>query len=438
MSQPTFRSRPARVAVVILLAALLGGVAGNVAQARGQVPSWSSYDDAIAQAAKEKAAKEQQAQDLEHALSETDKGIVDAKIQLDALNARLPAVQEEYRLAQERYDSAVLQQKIVASKLDAARAEDGALTAQIAADDEKVEQLRDVIAEMARAEYQDAQQDQSLSIIFGATTSQEFVDDYAFRETTARVQSATLADVEQLAAVNKNRKVRQEAVREYIEDLKKQADALVVEAQVAKDAAEAKKAEVERLLAEAQKLADYLESQRAIYLQQQAELEAAQAALASELDQLWRNKLAEEAANGTGSLVKGFFSPPTAVPYITSSYGWRLHPVYGFYKLHAGTDFRAYCGTAIKATADGTVEWATMKSGFGNQVMLYHGVLSGKVVYTSSNHLSKFAVSKGDTVKRGDVIGYSGTTGTSTACHLHFEVYVNGVTVNPMDYVADF
>lgn len=438
MSRPTVRSRPARVAVIIVLAALLGGVAGNVAQARGEVPSWSSYDDEIAQAAKEKAAKEQQAKDIENALSETDKGIVDAKLQLDALNARLPGIQEEYRLALERYDSAVLQQKIVASKLDAARAEDAALTEQIAADDEKVDQLRDVIAEMARSEYQDAQQDQSLSIIFGATTSQEFVDDYAFRETTARVQSATLADVEQLAAVNKNRKVRQEAVREYIEDLKDQADALVVETQTAKDAAEAKKAEVERLVAEAKELTAYLESQRALYLQQQAELEAAQAALATELDQLWRKKLAEEAANGSGSLVKGFFSPPTAVPYITSSYGWRLHPVYGVYKLHAGTDFRAYCGTAIKAPADGTVEWATMKSGFGNQVMLYHGVLSGKVVYTSSNHLSKFAVSSGAKVKRGDIIGYSGTTGTSTACHLHFEVYVNGVTVDPMDYVADF
>lgn len=438
MSRPTFRSRPARVAVIIVLAALLGGVAGNVAQARGEVPSWSSYDDEIAQAAKEKAAKEQQAKDIENALSETDKGIVDAKLQLDALNARLPGIQEEYRLALERYDSAVLQQKIVASKLDAARAEDAALTEQIAADDQKVDQLRDVIAEMARSEYQDAQQDQSLSIIFGATTSQEFVDDYAFRETTARVQSATLADVEQLAAVNKNRKVRQEAVREYIEDLKDQADALVVETQTAKDAAEAKKAEVERLVAEAKELTAYLESQRALYLQQQAELEAAQAALATELDQLWRKKLAEEAANGSGSLVKGFFSPPTAVPYITSSYGWRLHPVYGVYKLHAGTDFRAYCGTAIKAPADGTVEWATMKSGFGNQVMLYHGVLSGKVVYTSSNHLSKFAVSSGAKVKRGDIIGYSGTTGTSTACHLHFEVYVNGVTVDPMDYVADF
>lgn len=428
----------ARVAAAVALAALLGAVVGSVADARGEVPSWSSYDDEIAQANKEKAAQQERSDQLAQALSETDKGIVDATLKLDALNQRLPGVQEEYRLAQERYDSAILQQKIVASKLAAAKAEDAALTKQIAEDDEKVEELRGVLAEIARTAYQDAQQDQSLSIIFGATTSQEFVDQYAYRETSARVQSATLSDVEQLAAVNKNRKIRQEAVREYIQDLKDQADALVIETQTAKDAAEAKKAEVERLLAEAQKLKDYLESQRTLYLQQQAELEAAQAALANELDQLWRQKLAEEATNGTGSLEKGFLSPPTAVPYITSAYGWRIHPIYGYRKLHAGTDFRAYCGTAIKASADGKVEWATLKSGFGNQVMLYNGVVSGKVLFTSYNHMSKFNVVSGQTVKRGDVLGYSGSTGTSTSCHLHFEVYVNGVTVDPMLYVADW
>ncbi|NTV39318.1 MAG: M23 family metallopeptidase, partial [Demequinaceae bacterium] len=135
---------------------------------------------------------------------------------------------------------------------------------------------------------------------------------------------------------------------------------------------------------------------------------------------------------------KGFLSPPTAVPYITSSYGMRFHPIYHVWRLHAGTDFRAYCGTPIMATADGKVEWAKYVAGLGNQVMLYHGVVSGKVLYTSYNHLAKFNVSAGQTVKRGDVVGYEGTTGTSTACHLHFEVYVNGQTVDPMTLVSDW
>jgi len=438
MRRMSVASRSLKIAGALAVAAMLGAAAGGVAQAEGAVPAWSSHDDEIAQANKDRTQQQERAAELEGALSATDAAIADATLKLQQLNDRLPVVQEEYRLAKERYDSAVLQQKIVAGKLAAAKAEDEALTSQIAADDVKITELRNVLAGIARAEYQSAQDNTSLSIIFGATTSEEFVDDYAYRETTARVQANSLGDVERLAAVNRNRKARQEAVKAYIEELKKQADALVVETQAASEAAEAKKAEVEKLLADAQDLKDYLDSQKAHYLEQQAQLEADQAALKAELDTLWKQKLAEEAVNGTGSLVKGFLSPPTAVPYITSSYGMRFHPIYHVWRLHAGTDFRAYCGTAIMAAADGTVEWAKYKSGYGNQVMLYNGVISGKVLYTSYNHFSKFAVSTGQKVERGQVIGYAGTTGDSTACHLHFEVYVNGATVDSMTLVANW
>ena len=438
MMTSLWRARHARLAAALLLAAILGASAGTIAQAEGSVPGWSSYDDEIAQANKDKARKEQEAKSLAHDLSETNQAIGDATVKLTALNERLPVVQEEYRLAQQRVDAAVLQQSIVAGKLEAALAQDAALTTQIEADDVKIADLRDVLAEIARAEYQGSREDASLSIFFGAQTSTEFVDDYAYRETTSRVQSNTLAQMEELAAVNRNRKARQEAVRAYIEELKVQADALVVETQTARDAAAQKKAEVEQLLKEAQNLKAYLESQRAAYLAQQAEAEAQAAALKAELDVLWKKKLAEESVNGTGSLVKGFLSPPTEVPYITSSYGMRFHPIYQVWRLHAGTDFRAYCGTPIMATADGKVEWARYRSGLGNQVMLYNGIVSGKVLYTSYNHLATFAVSAGQTVKRGQVVGYQGTTGTSTACHLHFEVYVNGDTVDPMTLIANW
>lgn len=438
MSRFSLASRGVKIAAVLAFAAFTGATVGGVAQATGIVPAWSSYDDEIAKANKDRQKQQQHAADLENALTATDRAIADATLKLQQLNDQLPAVQEQYRLAKERFDSAVLEQKVVASKLAAAKAEDAALTKQIAADDVKITALRRNLAQIARAEYQGSAQDATLEIIFGATTSEEFVDDFAYRETTARVQANALEDVEDLAAVNRNRKTRQVAVKTYIDELKKQADALVVETQAASDIAEAKKAEVEKLLADAQDLKDYLDQQKEVYLQQQAQLEADQAALKAELDTLWQQKLAEEATNGTGSLEKGFLSPPTAVPYVTSGYGTRFHPIYHIWRLHAGTDFRAYCGTPILAAADGTVEWATYKSGYGNQVMLYNGIVSGKVLYTSYNHFSKFNVSKGQTVARGDVVGYAGTTGDSTGCHLHFEVYVNGSTVDPMTLVADW
>lgn len=430
--------RAFRVAAALTLAALLGALAGGMAQAGGNTtPGWSSYDDEINQARKEQQRQEQYAADLENAVNATDRAIADATYKLQELNDRLPVVQAEYQTAKDTYDAAVLQQQIVADKLAAAEAEDKNLTEQIASDEERIEELNNILAQVARTEYQGSRTNTSLVVILGGQSSSEVVDEYAYAETTARVQSTTLADMEELAAVNRNRATRQEAVREYIEELKAQADALVVETEAAKQAAEDKKAEVEQLLQETEDLKAYLDQQKAYYLDQQAKLEEQQAALKAELDTLWQKKLAEEAANGTGSLGKGFFSFPTAVPYITSSFGYRIHPIFGTRILHEGTDFRAYCGTAIKAAADGKVLWSKWQGGYGNQVLIDHGIMSNKVVYTNYNHLTSFAVSGGQNVKRGDIVGYSGNTGNSTACHLHFEVRLNGAAVNPMEYMPD-
>ncbi len=437
MMQWSGKTRPVRFALAAIAAVLAALLAASVAQAYTPVPAYSQYDDAIAQANAQKAAQDRRLQELEHALENTDARIVQANRQLTELNARLPVVQEELRLAQERYDAAILQQQIVANKLAAAEAEDRELTAQMQRDQERSEQLRDTLAQIARAQYQGSRQDSSLAIIFGATTSDEFVDDFAFRLTTSRVQSNALAEMEELQAVNRNRKARQDAVREYIVELKRIADELVIETETARKLAEEKKAEVERLLAEAEELKQYLESQREAFLAAQAELEAQQKALLDELAVLVAKKRAEE-ANGGGSLGKGYLSFPTAIPYVTSSYGYRIHPIYGVNRLHAGTDFRAYCGTPIYAAAGGKVEWAKFRSGYGNQVMMSHGIVGGKVLMTSYNHLQSFNVGAGQNVDRGSVVGWSGNTGDSTACHLHFEVYVDGATVNPVTLLPSF
>lgn len=433
----TISRRITALIALILATAVAGGLLVGAASAQGtRTPTASSYDDEIADAKKEQQSNEQKLDDLESALENTDAAIVEANRQLKELEARLPVVQAELELAQERYDSAVLEQKIVADKLAAAQAQDEALTAQIAKDEERIELIRQAIAVLARESYVGTDIS-SLGVVFGAQSAQEFVDDFAARSSAERVQANALAEMEQIAAVNVNRAARQEAVREVIEELKRQADALVVETEAARVAAEEKKAEVEKLLDEAQDLRDYLESKRQEYLAKQAELEAQQEAVRNELRDLLAKKAAEEAEQSTSTPVgKGIMNFPTKVPYVTSSYGWRLHPVYGYYRLHAGTDFRAYCGTPIYAAADGEVLWAKTVGGFGQQVMLNHGRYNGDSVASSYNHLSRFAVSTGQYVLKGDLVGYSGTTGTSTACHLHFEVYVNGSTVDPMSILG--
>jgi murein DD-endopeptidase MepM/ murein hydrolase activator NlpD len=110
----------------------------------------------------------------------------------------------------------------------------------------------------------------------------------------------------------------------------------------------------------------------------------------------------------------------------------RYHPKLHVWRLHAGTDIRTYCGTPIYAAQSGYVEQAYYGSGPGNNVLINHGSHNGSNVMTRYLHLSRDVVGVGQYVSKGQVVGYSGSTGTSTSCHLHFEVYVNGSTVDPM------
>ena len=121
--------------------------------------------------------------------------------------------------------------------------------------------------------------------------------------------------------------------------------------------------------------------------------------------------------------------------YITSPYGMRLHPVYHRWTLHDGTDFGATCGTAVHAAAGGRVIGRYYNVGYGNRVIIAHGYMRGVSVTTTYNHLSRYSTYVGQRVRRGDVIGYVGSTGFSTGCHLHFMVFRNGVTVDPMNWL---
>ncbi|MEW5919522.1 MAG: M23 family metallopeptidase [Bacillota bacterium] len=116
---------------------------------------------------------------------------------------------------------------------------------------------------------------------------------------------------------------------------------------------------------------------------------------------------------------------------VTSEFGPRRSPFTGRREFHDGIDIAAPRGTPIYATADGKVSFAVYRRGIGNYIMLDHGY-GYQTIY---GHLSGFAVSRGDTVNKGQLIGYMGNTGMSTGPHLHYTVFVNGVAVNPRDYM---
>lgn len=117
---------------------------------------------------------------------------------------------------------------------------------------------------------------------------------------------------------------------------------------------------------------------------------------------------------------------------ITSPYGWRANPFGGSgSEFHNGVDIAAPYGTAIRATADGKVEQAGWDGSYGICVTLYHR----DGIETMYGHMSRTIVSAGQTVKKGQVIGYEGETGRATGPHVHYQVNVNGSSVNPMTYL---
>ncbi|WP_193612086.1 peptidoglycan DD-metalloendopeptidase family protein [Nocardioides lijunqiniae] len=148
--------------------------------------------------------------------------------------------------------------------------------------------------------------------------------------------------------------------------------------------------------------------------------------------------LAAAARAGNGGYkgsTNGILDAPTANGYVTSPFGYRTHPIYGYWGLHDGTDFGVSCGQSLRAVASGTVMDTYYSSVYGNRLYLNLGQYNGKNLTAVYNHLQGYKASEGQRVKRGDVVGYAGNTGWSTGCHLHFTILVNGDPVDPMKFL---
>jgi len=131
-------------------------------------------------------------------------------------------------------------------------------------------------------------------------------------------------------------------------------------------------------------------------------------------------------ANGAGQQVATTVWPVAG--RITSGFGLRVHPILRFARMHRGIDFGAGYGAPIVAAADGQVTLSGWSGGYGRQVRIAHG---GGIVTTYS-HMSRLVAEPGSLVRRGQLIGYVGSSGLSTGPHLHYEVHRNGTAVNPL------
>lgn len=255
-----------------------------------------------------------------------------------------------------------------------------------------------------------------LEVLFGSTSFSDFIG-------RATAIASVISYDNEIAQKLKQTESLIEAKTLMIEEEKQELEKL-------KDDQLAKQSELQASIDAKQEVMDEMLSMEAYW----EALAAQEEASASEL----RRELAEENANGNfANTFTTFLWPTPGYYYITSPYGYRVHPIYGTYTFHSGIDIGAPYNASAIAPANGVVTWASWNGGYGNCVIVYLGEdaygNSYKVLY---GHLDSYAVSEGDIVTRGQTVGYVGTTGASTGYHLHFEVIINGVTTDPEDYLT--
>lgn len=428
-------------------------------------------------------------------LAHSSQALAAATRDYQAATAQLPAAEAGLATAQQNLAVAEQELEVARGEVVAARAADKAAADRLAEAEQKVaDQLAKIDDVSQRIDDKRASISQvavqaytrgaggDLATI-AAMMQSSSLDEMAARAAASRsvinAESSIMGDLKDDRAVLSNERVvleeleaeaevlRQQAAEQLAltEERERAAEAARSAAQAANDAAIAAKAQVDQLIAAQGTALAAAEAAKDEDAAQAAAWEAERDRIAAEIaaieqrqrEEAERQKQEQEQAEqeqedssndgggsggggggggsggggGGGGGNSAALQFPTANPHVTSPYGMRTHPITGVYKLHDGTDFRAYCGTPIRAVASGTVEWAYYRGAYGNQVAVSH---SGKV--STYSHLSRFAVSSGERVSQGEVIGYSGTTGSSTACHLHFMLYVGGDLVNPMNYLG--
>ena len=227
--------------------------------------------------------------------------------------------------------------------------------------------------------------------------------------------------VGEVIAYNKQVQADMTAAREKVETVKAELEDARVELQDKQSELETKQVELQQKSSEAAALLANLESNIDAYKQ----------VLRRQEEQNKKNDPSYDPGKVNGATGSMMWPCPSCHT-ITSPFGWRYHPIYQTQKYHSGVDIGASYGATIVAADGGTIITAGSVSGYGNCVVINHG----NGITTLYGHMSSIAVSVGQKVSKGQTIGYVGSTGNSTGPHLHWEVTVNGVRQNPLNYAT--
>lgn len=355
------------------------------------------------------------------AASQAHAALQQARVALSAAQARLAETRGKLVAAQ-------IRDRQMQAALDAAVKALAASRAELRRGQAEVERQRVAVGEMVANMYELGDPDMmAMSSLMHANGLEDLTRTSAANESISDAENAILdrfKAAEVLLAVKEakveERKGEVEIQRQAAADNLKLMEALEAQAEAEERGVQAMVAQRAAMVAAAEKA---MAKDRAVLASVRAE--------EARITELLRQRAL--AAAKSGGSANGFLSYPVK-GRITSPYGYRIHPIYGYYGLHNGTDFGADCGAPLYATADGTVLSAGYSDVYGNYLILDHGGRAGVNLASRYNHATHYTVGTGSRVRRGEVIGYVGSTGWSTGCHLHFSVLANGAYVDPMNW----
>ncbi len=384
----------AALAVFVTVAALLPGISGTdaLAVSQSQIDALEEQRDAL------RAEREE----MQAGIDELESQQADVLQQKAALDAQNEVYRQEIELIEEQVS---LYTQLVEQKHQEVELATQAESEQLATYRRHVRAME----ENGRYTY--------LSILFGSRSLGELMSNL---DMIGEIMEADQRSYEQYTAA-----------REQSEQIQAEYETMLTELDSRQSELETEKAALEVQIDEATQMIVDLEAQletdRAAYEEQLAK----EAALEADIQEMIAELERQEAANSIVSTGTYIWPLPGYSP--GSAYGWRIHPIWGDRRFHAGEDIGAPMGTPILAADSGLVTVIPDNgNGYGNYIMINHG--GGRV--TLYAHMSGFAVSNGATVTQGQTIGYVGSTGNSTGPHLHFEVRVNGATTDPKSYFS--
>lgn len=399
---------------------------------------------ALADTGDQKRAADQQVAQLQAALEGTSTELANAFLALQITQAKLVTAQATLASARASEQIANRRNDEAAARLAVARANEARAVEAAATNKKKLEETQTTLDNFAADLFQGGGSGSQLSVALGATSADDFATRVVLADTVTSLTNNALQDLQNTRAEGQAQQAYLTAVRAEIAQLKMQAQVALEQAQAARAIAAAAKQNLDALAAQQASYAAQVEARKGAEQAQLAAAEAEQARLQALLVEQARQAAIAEAARAAAARAAkqayvpvtggtGFLAYPANGP-VTSEFGMRLHPILQVWKLHTGTDFGIPCGTPIFATAPGTIISAGWGGGDGNRIVIDHGMVNGVDLVTTYNHLESFAKTGGP-VQRGEVIGYSGSTGYSTGCHFHFETLENGQFVNPRKWI---